>query len=71
MPRYAKSEQVPTKMRERDQEIVALTDAFCQERLDQEYAQLARQATARRLEWYLAMNLGLRLAPICAWLAPP
>jgi len=46
MPRYAKSEQVPAKMRERYQEIVALTDAFCKEQLDEEYAQLARQAAA-------------------------
>ena len=46
MARCTRSEQVPEKMRARYQEIVALTDALCKERLDEEYAQLARQLTA-------------------------
>lgn len=46
MARSSKSERVPKKMRERFEVIVAITDAFCGERLTDEYAQLARQATA-------------------------
>jgi hypothetical protein len=41
-----KSERVPKKMKSKFDAIVALTDAFCEEYLDEEYAQLARQATA-------------------------
>ena len=41
-----KSEKVPAKMREKFDAIVTLTDKVCQEHLNEEYAQLARQATA-------------------------
>lgn len=46
MPRPTKSEKAPKKMQAKFDEIVTLTDAFCKEHLDEEYAQLARQATA-------------------------
>ena len=46
MARPSKSEQVPQKMREKFEAVVAITDAFCEEHLNDEYAQLARQATA-------------------------
>ena len=41
-----KSEKVPAKMREKFDAIVTLTEQVCQEHLNEEYAQLARQATA-------------------------
>lgn len=41
-----KTEKVPAKMREKFDAIVTLTDNVCQEHLNEEYAQLARQATA-------------------------
>ena len=40
------SERVPKPMQPTFTAIVALTDAFCRAHLDEEYAQLARQATA-------------------------
>lgn len=46
MPRTQKSEKVPKKMQEKFDAIVTLTDRVCEEHLDEEYAQLARQATA-------------------------
>jgi hypothetical protein len=46
MAKASKSERVPEKMRQRFDAIVALTDPFCGEHLNEEYAQLARQATA-------------------------
>ena len=46
MPRTKKSEKVPKKMQEKFDAIVTLTDAVCEEHLNEEYAQLARQATA-------------------------
>lgn len=46
MPKTSKSEKVPQPMQETYDEIVALTDAFCASHLDEEIAQLARQATA-------------------------
>jgi hypothetical protein len=46
MVRASKSEKVPKKMQAKFDAIVALTDTFCKEHLDEEYAQLARQATA-------------------------
>lgn len=46
MVKTRKSERVPKKMRPKFGAIVALTDQFCKEHLDDEYAQLARQATA-------------------------
>lgn len=46
MARSGKSERVPEKMQEKFDAIVALTDQFCEEHLDEEYAQLARYATA-------------------------
>ena len=46
MPRITKSEKVPKKMQERFDAIVTLTDKVCEEHLDEEYAQLARRATA-------------------------
>src|SRR5262245_6612854 len=41
-----KSERVHKPMQATFDAIVALTDAFCRAHLDEEYAQLARQATA-------------------------
>lgn len=46
MAKVNRSESVPAKMRERYDAIVALTDAVCAEHLTEEFAQLARQATA-------------------------
>lgn len=41
-----KSEKVPREMRAKFDAVVALTDQVCREHLNEEYAQLARQATA-------------------------
>jgi hypothetical protein len=38
--------QVPVKLRDRYREIVALTDQFCDEHLDEEYKQLCREMAA-------------------------
>jgi hypothetical protein len=46
MPPTKKSEKVPKAMQETFDAIVALTDKVCHEHLDEEYALLARQATA-------------------------
>ncbi len=46
MARIKKTEKVPKKMREKFDAIVALTEKVCLEHLNEEYAQLARQATA-------------------------
>jgi hypothetical protein len=46
MAKPSKSERVPQKMREKFEAVVAVSDAFCEEHLNDEYAQLARQATA-------------------------
>ena len=46
MARISTSEHVPKPMQDTFNAIVALTDAFCREHLDDEYAQLAHQATA-------------------------
>ena len=46
MAPITKSERVPKPMQATFDAIVALTDAFCRAHLDEEYAQLARQATA-------------------------
>jgi hypothetical protein len=46
MAPITKSERVPKPMQEKFDAIVALTDAFCRAHLDEEYAHLARQATA-------------------------
>jgi hypothetical protein len=46
MATSSKSERVPKPMEATFNAIVALTDAFCRAHLDEEYAQLARQATA-------------------------
>lgn len=46
MAKTTKSERVPNKMQEKFDAVVAITDAFCEEHLNDEYAQLARQATA-------------------------
>jgi len=46
MAPITKSERVPKPMQEKFDAIVALTDTFCRGHLDEEYAQLARQATA-------------------------
>jgi hypothetical protein len=46
MASISKSERVPKPMKVTFNAIVALTDAFCRAHLDEEYAQLARQATA-------------------------
>lgn len=41
-----KSDKVPKQMQQTYESIVALTDEFCEARLSEEYAQLARQLTA-------------------------
>jgi len=41
-----KSLKVPESMREKFEEIVAINDAFCQQHLNEEYAELAREMTA-------------------------
>lgn len=41
-----KSERIPKKMQTKFDEIAAITDRVCQEYLGEEYAQLARHATA-------------------------
>ena len=41
------SESVPKTMRERYDEIIALTDAFCAEHLNEEYAGVCRQMAAK------------------------
>lgn len=46
MAKTTKSERVPKKMQAKFDEIVVFTDRVCKEYLDEEYAQLARQATA-------------------------
>ena len=46
MAPITKSERVPQPMQATFNAIVALTEAFCRAHLDEEYAQLARQATA-------------------------
>jgi hypothetical protein len=46
MARVIKSEKVPNPMQAKFEAITALTDAFCEKHLNDEYAQLARQATA-------------------------
>ena len=46
MATISKSERVPKPMEATFNAIVALTDSFCRAHLDEEYAQLARQATA-------------------------
>jgi hypothetical protein len=46
MAPISKSEHVPKPMQATFDAIVTLTDAFCRAHLDEEYAQLARQATA-------------------------
>jgi hypothetical protein len=46
MPIKAKSEKVPKNMRPIYETITALTNEFCEEHLNEEYAQLARQMTA-------------------------
>ena len=46
MVRKSKSERVPKEMQPTFEAVVALTDRFCKERLNEEYVQLARQVTA-------------------------
>ena len=46
MAPITKSERAPKPMQETFNAIVTLTDAFCRAHLDEEYAQLARHATA-------------------------
>ncbi len=46
MPAKSKSLSVPEAMQPRYQEIVAMTDALCQEKLNAEYAALCRELTA-------------------------
>lgn len=41
-----KSEQVPKQLQPTYEQIVAITDAFCHEHLNEEYAQLSRQLAA-------------------------
>jgi hypothetical protein len=48
MAKSNRSERVPAKMRDRYDEIVALTDAVCAEHLNTEFAQLARELRAAR-----------------------
>ena len=44
--RKGEAASVPNAMAEHHQRLVALTDAFCREHLDEEYAELARRAAA-------------------------
>jgi hypothetical protein len=46
MAKRTKSERVPAEMRSKFEAIVSITDAFCSEILNDEYALLARQAAA-------------------------
>ncbi|RMH69081.1 MAG: hypothetical protein D6675_13755 [Gemmatimonadetes bacterium] len=46
MTHKKKSEKVPSKMKARYEEIITLTNTFCAEHLDEEYAQLCRYAAA-------------------------
>ena len=46
MAKQTKSETVPATVKPRYDEIVALTDAFCAEHLNSEYAQVCRQMAA-------------------------
>ncbi|MBN2390851.1 MAG: hypothetical protein JXR84_09010 [Anaerolineae bacterium] len=46
MARKTKSETVPEAMKPRYDEIMAATDAFCEEHLNAEYAQVCRQMAA-------------------------
>jgi hypothetical protein len=46
MARTIKSEKVPKPMQAKFEAMTPLTDAFCEKYLNDEYAQLARQATA-------------------------
>jgi hypothetical protein len=46
MPKVAKSENVPESMRAKFEELTRLTDNFCKEHLNDEYAQLCRYLTA-------------------------
>src|SRR5215468_12314621 len=46
MATSSKSERIPKSIQATFDAIVALTDAFCRAHLDEEYAQLARHATA-------------------------
>ena len=46
MPKEFGNPTVPKAMRERYDETIALTGAFCREKLDEEYAALCREATA-------------------------
>lgn len=42
----SKSEQVPSQVKPIYEQIIAITDAFCNEHLNEEYAQLSRQLAA-------------------------
>ena len=46
MAKVSKSAKVPEQMQSTFEVITSLTDAFCKEHLNEEYAQLAHQATA-------------------------
>ena len=46
MTHRSKSESVPAAMQPRYDEITALTDAFCKQHLNEEYAQVTRQMAA-------------------------
>jgi len=46
MPKTTKSENVPESMRAKFEELSRLTDHFCKEHLNDEYAQLCRYLTA-------------------------
>ena len=44
MKKPSSSERVPTELKGKYDEIVALTDPFCREHLNEEYAELCRRA---------------------------
>ena len=46
MARTVRSERVPKSMKSKFDEVTALTDPFCRERLNEEYRQLVREAAA-------------------------
>ncbi len=55
MARISKSEKVPKQMQDTFNAIVALADTVCAARPDEEYAHLARQATAAL--WHQRPNM--------------
>ena len=69
MPPKTKSLTVPEAMQSRYDEISALTDALCHEKLNEEYAQVCREMTAtlaRKRPSPLTSVNSLRWMPACS-----